>query len=228
MPGKERSSLSYSLCPQLSSVRRCHCASRASCPKREGLCTLGGCSGPPYCLHSPFPYMGTARVAGTAWGTGQAPCASTPSPGTASEGLRRQALQFPGPDPSNNRRRGPEDTQGHCQGLEPQKVVFSLERKKNLVNINYISWRKNACFPHVYLFISPGAPSSTGVGAPPPPCAPTLCQDDPGQLLCPSCLGNKCPLQREIALTSSGALMFRFTLPLVMLWGVICSLVLGF
>ena len=104
LPGKERSFLSCSLCPQLSSVRRCHCASRASCPKREGLCTLGGCSGPLYCLHSPFPYMGTARVAGKAWGTGQAPCASTPSPGTASEGLRRQALLFPGPDPSNNRR----------------------------------------------------------------------------------------------------------------------------
>lgn len=117
----KRSSLSCSLCPQLSSLRRCHCASRASCPKRGGLCTLGGCSGPLYCLHSPLPYMGTARVAGTAWGTGRAPCASTPSPGTASEGLRRQALQFPGPDPSNNRRRGPEDTQGHCRGWSPRR-----------------------------------------------------------------------------------------------------------
>lgn len=157
---------------------------------------------PLYCSHSPFPYMGTARVAGTAWGTGQALCASTPSPGTASEGVRRQALQFPGSDPSNNRMKGPEDTQGHCQGLEPQKVVFSLGRKKKLIaDINYISWRKNVCFPHVYLFISPGAPSSTAVVAPPPPlCPDTLCQNDPGQLLCPSCLGNKCGLQKEMVL----------------------------
>lgn len=131
---------------------------------------------PLYCSHSPFPYMGTARVAGTAWGTGRALCASTPSPGTASEGVRRQALQFPGSDPSNNRMKGPEDTQGHCQGLEPQKVVFSLGRKKKTDCRHKLYFLEKECvFPTCLFIYKSGSTKFHCCGCTSPTLVPRLC-----------------------------------------------------
>lgn len=119
--------------------------------------------------------MGTARVAGTAWGPGRAPCASTPSPGTASEGVRRQALQFPGPDPSNNRRKGSEDTQGHCQGLEPQKVVFSLGRKKTGCKHKLYFLEEECVFPTCLFIYKPRSTKFHRCGYTSPTLVPRLC-----------------------------------------------------
>lgn len=73
-------------------------------------------------------------------------------------------------------------------GAPHGSVFFRKKKKKLAVNINYISWRKNVCFPHACLFISPGSTGSQGCGEPglplarrSCPCAPALRQAGRGQ-----------------------------------------------
>lgn len=109
---------------------------------------------------------------------GQALCASTPSPGTAS-GVRSrvslcnsQGRIFPIQAITGRGGQG----QGHSgtssgAGAPHGSVIFRKEKKQLAVNINYISWRKNVRFPHACLFISPGSTGSHRYGEPALPLA---------------------------------------------------------
>lgn len=142
--------------------------------------------------------MGTARVAGTAWGMGRVPCASTPVTRDSLPWARRAASLCSSQGqifPIQAIMGGGSQGRGHSGTLSgagaPHGSVFFRKRKKKLVvNINHISRRKNVCSPHACLFISPGSTEAhccgdplalPSVPGPPPP--PRLCSRLTRQLL---------------------------------------------
>lgn len=161
---------------QLSSLKRSHCASRASCTGERGSLLWEAAPASPSPPAFSIPLNGHHQGGWHSMGHGTSTvCLHSVTrdslPGVRSGGL---ALQFPGPDlshPSNNGRRA--QGQGHSGTLSGQgpphgSVFFRKKKKKKkkklAVNINYISWRKNVRFPHACLFISPGRTGSQSCG----------------------------------------------------------------
>jgi hypothetical protein len=166
-------SLTHSLCPQAVKFEKKPLCLQSLLPQIEGLYTLGGCSAPlllmpalsiPLNGHSQGGWGGVGHRTGTV-------CLHSITRDSP-EGVRRHPCSAVSKGqifPTQAIMGGGGQGRGHSGTLSgagaPHCSVFFRRRrrrrkKKMAVNINYISGRKNVCFPHACLFISHGSTRS--------------------------------------------------------------------
>jgi hypothetical protein len=197
-------SLTHSLCPQAVKFEKKPLCLQSLLPQIEGLYTLGGCSAPlllmpalsiPLNGHSQGGWGGVGHRTGTV-------CLHSITRDSP-EGVRRHPCSAVSKGqifPTQAIMGGGGQGRGHSGTLSgagaPHCSVFfrrRRRRKKNGCKHKLYFWEKKCLFP-TCLFIY--KPWEHQVPLPwvhcPHPHVLALCQDDPGQLLCPACLVNKC------------------------------------